>query len=293
MKNYNLPLTSLFLFLMNACALNADVANNNISNEPGNSAGTSGVGGSSVVPPAGGAGGNAGTSTGGSPSVSVDGGVEAGAGGDIGIGGSVSFTDAGTDEGDAGVQPEPEPEPQPEPEPEPEPQPQPRVCDTPEAIGSDKGNWFTTNTPTDEFRSHWFQLIDANGFVDSCTYVGRIKWYHPEVDQLNKTWYVSDGLYDNPLTVFTINFNADGSVGDTFRSDGARVYPGMNFSYETCYYYDMFYPPPHTNVEYNLKYCMLWWVSSHAHRVIGLFRGEWDDSFQKPILPEPVRKYPG
>lgn len=274
MKNHNLPLTSLFLILLSACTLNADVHDNNLNTpDPPNGGGT---GGSSVVPTAG----NAGTSAGGSPSASVDGGVDAGAGGDVGVGGTVSFADAGVD---SGVEPQPEPEPEPE----------PRVCNTPSAVGSDQSNWFTTNTGNREFRSHWFQLIDANGFIDSCTYVGRIKWYHPEVDQLNKTWYVSDGLYDNPLTIFTINFNADGSVGDTFRSDGAVVYPGMNFSYETCNYYDTFYPPPYTNVEFNLKYCILLWSATHSFKVVGLFRGEWDDSFQKPVLSEPVREYPG
>jgi hypothetical protein len=280
MINYKPSHSSLFLILalLSACTLNADVHDNNLNTPdlPTNG----GTGGSSVVPNPedGGTAGTSGSAEGGS----------AGVGGDTSEGGSENYPDAGVAgsageagtgnvANDAGTDPDPVV----------------RVCNTPQAIGSDKGNWFTTNTLNTEFRSHWFQLIDADGFVDSCTYMGRIKWYRPEVDQLNKTWYVSDGLYDNPLTVFTVNFNADGSVADTFRSDGAVVYPGMNFSYETCDYYDTFYPPPYTNVEYNLKYCILLWSASHAFKVVGLFRGEWDDSFQKPVLSEPVREYPG
>jgi hypothetical protein len=279
LTNYNSSRTSLTLILalMSACTLNADVHDNNL-NTPGNG----GSAGSSVVPNPnnGGTGGSGGSvSVGGTASVPD---ADAGVAGNAGTGGTVSFADAGVagSDSDGGII---------------NPDPPVRVCDTPKAIGSDYGNWFTTNTVNINLRINWFQLIDENGFIDSCTYVGRIKWYHPEVDQLNQTWYVSDGLWDDPTTIFTINFNTDGSVMD--RVDYPSIYPGAGYTVGNCL---RAYEDPEwegygsisiLKPEYELKYCFRNKTNYNWYGVVGLFRGTWDDSFQKPVLPKPVTEW--
>lgn len=211
MKSYNLPLTSLFLVLMSACTLNTDVANN-ISNESDNSAGTSGVGGSSENGGAGGSS-NGGGGAGGSPSVSVDGGVEMGAGDDIGVGGTVSFADAGN--GDAGNHVV-------------------VLCDSPNPVPGDVRNWFTLNNNVDE----WFQLITTDGFsVDRCTYTGKVKWFYQGPDG----FWESNREYDSPETIITLPFeqNGDTKVNLISRPSGIFVNPypdfgGSNIEYQTC-----------------------------------------------------------
>jgi hypothetical protein len=282
MINYKPSHSSLFLILalLSACTLNADVHDNNLNTpEPPTNGGT---GGSSVVPNPedGGTGGTAGaggSSEGGSAGVGGDtseGGSEnypdAGVAGSAGEAGTGNVTDAGTD-----------------------PDPVVRECDTPQAIGSDKGNWFTTNTLNTEFRSHWFQLIDAGGFTDSCTYVGRIKWYQPVTDQLGYVWYESNGLWDDPTTIFTINFTEGGAVAD---GDQLRPEPGASYSVGPCNraYEDTEWEGYGSisilRPEYELKYCFRNKLNYNWGGVVGLFRGSWDDDFSKPILLEPLRE---
>lgn len=174
------------------------------------------------------------------------------------------------------------------------PEPLPRSCDTPQAIGSDKTNWFTTNTRHLELRSHWFQMIDADGFSsDRCTYVGHIKWYHPMTDQLGYVWYESDGLFDNSTTVFTINFTDEGLV--KFDPRNVRV----GFSYETCHQGFTEQEVAHNTYgvngnEYVLKQCIYDKTNYNWLGGLGMFRGVWSDSFSKPILLAPVPEpYPG
>jgi hypothetical protein len=234
-------------------------------------------------------GGSAGENVCGSSGVSVEAG-NAGVGGSAGSageGGSENYPDAGVagsggEAGtgnvgnDAGTDPDPVV----------------RECDTPQAIGSDKGNWFTTNALNTEFRSHWFQLTNADGFVDSCTYVGGIKWYHPVTDQLGYVWYESVGLIDNPITILTIHFDDDGAVMDVIRSDGL-VLPGMGYSRGGCYSPDLsdrdlaYYG---LDREYQLKHCFYNKLNYQGVGGVGLFRGEWDDDFSKPILLEVLRE---
>jgi hypothetical protein len=273
MINYKPSHSSLFLILalLSACTLNADVHDNNLNTpDPPTNGGT---GGSSVVPNPedGGTAGTGGSAEGGS----------AGVGGDTSEGGSENYPDAGVAgsageagtgnvANDAGTDPDPVV----------------RVCNTPQAIGSDKGNWFTTNTLNTEFRSHWFQLIDTDGFVDSCTYVGRIKWYQPVTDQLGYVWYDSVGLIDNPITILTIHFDDDGSVSDVIRSDGL-VLPGMGYSHGICYPTDMserdqaYYG---LDREYQLKHCFYNKLNYHGLGFVGIFRGAWANDFSKPVL---------
>lgn len=282
MKNYTSLSIPLFLTLMLGCALNADVSNNDISdNDPP----VGGSGGNTVLPPNGGTagvGGNSNAGTGGS----------AGVGGDASEGGSENYPDAGVagsagEAGtgnvgnDAGTDPDPVV----------------RVCNTPEAVGSDKGNWFTTNVFTRELRTHWFQLITADGFSsDGCTYVGNIKWYRPMTDQLGYVWYESGGMYDDPSTVFTVSFNEDGSVADKIlpSANGGTVSPGANFSIGVCYFASLDPQERYSaNGEYQLHGCLRNWVSGHALSGAGMFRGEWDDDFSKPILLEVLPEQAG
>lgn len=277
MINYKSPHSSLFLVLalLSACTLNADVHDNNLNEpDPSNAGGT---GGSAPLP----SGGSAGENVGGSAGV---GGSEAGSAGeggfenypDAGVAGSAGEAGTGNTPNDGGTDPDTVV----------------RECDTPEAIGSDKDNWFTTNSGRVGLNSHWFQLIDADGFSnDGCTYVGQIKWYRPVVDQLGYTWYESGGMYDEPATVFTINFTADGLVAAKNVPVGPGIYPGMDFSYETCYpAFPNLIPQERysSNAEYWLHGCIRDYTGGHTFIGPGMFRGTWDDDFSKPILLSPL-----
>lgn len=285
MRNYKLLQTSSIFALLVGCKLNAAVDNSDISNgiDP-----SGGAGGSTAapIPGTGGASGSVGNAgNGGNPEVGGD----AGSVSNAGVGGTAGGTlsDAGVDQDlDGGFNNQPDaPSP---------PDPVERVCNTPAAIASDKTNWFTTNAGRLELRTHWFQLTDAGGFsTDGCTYVGRIKWYHPETDSLGYTWYETGGLHDEPSTIFTINFTVDGAVADEILPSpaGDRVYPGTSFSYETCYFADLVPPERYsTNDEYQLHGCIRDWAGGHALSGVGLFRGVWDDNFSKPVLLAPLRE---
>lgn len=161
------------------------------------------------------------------------------------------------------------------------------VCDIKE--------WYTTNTTVSEHASDWFQFESTEGFSgDKCTYTGRIKWFYEDLSTLpGPTWWENDRQFDNPETVFTINFNIDGTVKDKQSDSTSDMIIGGDYFYESCGISG--WPASAIEAElmlssdYQFHLCLYDFPGNHPLKgFTGMFPGVWDDINGRPVLLAPL-----